>query len=47
MSARTRCRWIKFRECSELLYGKKNPLKLKEVVHKSDIRPAILHENET
>ena len=28
---RTRCVWIKFRECGELLYGRRFPLRLKEV----------------
>ena len=46
VTARTRCGWDKLRECGELLYGRKFPLKLKEAVHKSYIRPAILYGSE-
>ena len=28
VTARTRCGWVKFRECGELLYGRRFPLKL-------------------
>ena len=28
VAARTRCRWVKFRECGELLYGRRFPLRL-------------------
>ena len=28
VTARTRCGWVKFRECGKLLYGRKFPLKL-------------------
>ena len=28
VAARTRCGWVKFRECSELLYGRRFPLLL-------------------
>ena len=31
MTAKTRCRWVKFRECGELLYGRCFPLKLKRL----------------
>ena len=44
--ARTRCRWVKFRECSELLYGRKFPLKLKGAVCESYVRPAMLYGSE-
>ena len=44
--ARTRCRWAKFRECGELLCGKRLPLKLKETVYKSYVRPATLYGSE-
>ena len=47
VNARTRCGWIKLRECSELLYGRRFPLKLKGVVNKSYVRPAILYGSET
>ena len=39
----TRYGWVKLRECGELLYGRRFPLKLKEAVYKSYIRPAILY----
>ena len=35
-----------FRECSELLYGRRFHLKLKGADHRSYIRPAILHRCE-
>ena len=41
VSARTRYGWVWLRECHELLYGRRFPLKLKGVVHKSYVRPAI------
>ena len=31
VTTRTRCGWVKPRECSELLYGRRFPLKLKRV----------------
>ena len=46
VSTRTRCGWVKLMECSELLYGRRFPLELKGAVHKSYIRPAILHGSE-
>ena len=42
VTARTRCGWAKFKECSELQYGR-FPLKLKWSVSKSYVRPAILY----
>ena len=38
-----RCWWDKFTECSELLYGRRLPLKLKGAAYKSYVRPAIVH----
>ena len=32
VTASTSCGWVKFRECGELLYGRKFPLRLKGVV---------------
>ena len=32
VTARTRIGWIKFRECGELLYGRKFSLKIKEFI---------------
>ena len=36
-------RWVKFRECDELLYGKRFPLRLKWAVYESYVRPVILY----
>ena len=33
VTARTRIGWIKFRECGELLYGRKFLLKMKERIY--------------
>ena len=41
VTARTRCGSVRYRECSELLYGRL-PLKLKVAVYKSYVRTAIL-----
>ena len=38
--------WVRFRECSELLYGRKSPLKMKGTVYRSCVRPAILYGSE-
>ena len=46
VTARTRCGWVKFRECGELLHGRRFPLKLKVVLHKSYEWPAMLHVGE-
>ena len=46
VTARTRCGWAKFRECSELLYGRRFPLRLKGAVYESYVRPAILYGSE-
>ena len=46
VAARTRCGWFMFRECCELLYGRWFPLRLKEAVYESYLRPAMLYENE-
>ena len=43
---RTRCGWAKSMECSGLLYGRRFNLKLKGVVYRSYIRPAIVHGSE-
>ena len=32
VTVRTRCRWVKFMECSELLYGRRFPLRLKGAI---------------
>ena len=46
VTARTRCGWVKHRECGELLCGRRFLLKLKEAVNKSYVRPAILYGSE-
>ena len=46
VTARTRCGWAKLRECGELLHGRRFPLRLKGVVYKTCISPAILHGRE-
>ena len=46
VTARTRCGWVKFRECSRLLYGRKFYLMLNGAVYKSYVRPAILYGSE-
>ena len=43
VTGRIRCGWVKFRECGELLYGRRYPVKLKAAVYESYVRPAILH----
>ena len=35
VTARTKCGWVMFRECDELLCGSRLPLKLKWVVYRS------------
>ena len=47
VTARTRCGWLKFMECGELLYGWRFPLKLEWVIYVSYVRPAILYGSET
>ena len=42
-----RCSWAMFRECGELQYGKKFPVKLDRTVCKSYESPAIMHGRET
>ena len=43
MTARTRCGWVKFYQCDELIYEMMFPIKLIRVVYKSYVRPAILY----
>ena len=40
------CGLVKCRECGELLYGRKFPLKMKVAVYKSYVRPKILNGSE-
>ena len=46
VSVRIRCGWVKLRECCELLYGRRLPLKLKGAVYESYVRATILHGSE-
>ena len=46
VTARTRCGWVRLRECGELLYGRRFPLSMKGAVYMSCIRPAILNGSE-
>ena len=46
VTAITRCWWVKFRDCRELLYGRRFPMKLKTAVYGSYVRPAILYGSE-
>ena len=47
VTARTTCGWVKYRECGELLYGKRFPQRLRGAVYKSYVRPAMLFGSET
>ena len=46
VTVRMRIRWIKFRECSELLLGKKFLLMIKARVFQSCVRSAMLYGSE-
>ena len=43
VTASTRCGWVRFRKCGELLYGRRFPLRLKGAVYRSYVRLAILY----
>ena len=43
VTVRTRCGCVKPRACSELLYCRRFPLKQKEAVYMSYVRPVILY----
>ena len=43
VTVRTRCEWVMFRECGELLYGRRFPLRLKGAVYWSCVRPSMLY----
>ena len=45
VAARQRCGLLKLMECSVLMYGRGFPLKLKQAVNKSYVRPTILYES--
>ena len=46
VTARTVCRWVKPRECGELLYSRRFPLKSKGAAYKSYVSLTILYGNE-
>ena len=46
VTARSRIGWMKFRECSKILKGKRFSLKMKEKVYKSCVRSAMLYGSE-
>ena len=45
-TVRSRIGWIKFRECSEILKGRRFSLKMKKKVYKSCVRSAMLYGSE-
>ena len=47
LTARTRIGWTKFRECGELLYGRKFSLKMKGRIYQSCVRSEMLYGSET
>jgi len=47
VTARARVGWMKFRECGELLRGRRFPLKIKGKFFESCVRPALLYGSET
>ena len=47
VTARARLGWVKFRECGELLHGKRFSLRLKGRVYRSYIRTVMLYGSET
>ena len=47
MTARTRLGWKKFRDCGEILLGKRFSLRMKGKVYKSYVRSAMLYGSET
>ena len=47
VTVRTRIGWIKFRECGELLSGRKFSLKMKGRIYQSCVTSAMLYESET
>ena len=47
VSARTKIGWTKFRECGELLYGRKFLLKMKGRIYQTCVKSAMLYGSET
>ena len=46
VTARARLGWVKFRECGELLHGKKFLLKMKGRIYQSCVQSAVLYGRE-
>ena len=46
VTARSRIGWMKFRECSEILKGRRFSLKMKGKIYKSCVRSAMLNGSE-
>ena len=47
VTSKVRIGWIKFRECGELLRGRRFSWRMKEMVYRSCVRSAMLHGSET
>ena len=47
VTSRVRIGWMKFRECEELLRGRRFSLRMKGMVYRSCVRSAMLHGSET
>ena len=43
VTVRTTCWWVMYRECFELLYDRRFPLRLKGAVYKSYLWPPMLY----
>ena len=46
MTASSRCGWVMFRECGELLHGRRFPLMLYGAFYESYVMPALLYRSE-
>ena len=46
VTAKTRIGWMKLRECSEILKGRRFSLKMKGKIYKSCVRSAMLYRSE-
>ena len=47
VTSRVKIGWMKFRECGELLHGRKFSLRMKGMVYPSCVRSAMLYGSET
>ena len=47
VTARARFGWVKFRECGEILHGRRFPLKMKGTFYRSCVRSVMLYGSET